>query len=85
LRAQGSHALQPIQNLDEDALDLWMSALMCATPTTNALPPLFELLPVAVSLLHDNLDLLGKITSIFESYYLLGASAVLQVIMFASA
>jgi hypothetical protein len=70
---------QPMQNLDEDALTLWLTALLCAVPMPDTPPPLFELFPIAISLLHDNLDLLGKITSIVESYYLLGANIVLQV------
>jgi hypothetical protein len=65
--------------LDEDALNLWLSTLRCSTPPLVSSPSIFELFPNAVALLHDNLDLLGKITSIIESYFLLDAPVILQV------
>jgi hypothetical protein len=59
-------------------LNLWLSALRCSVLPLPPSPNIFELLPLAIRLLGDNLDLLGKITSIIESYYLLGADLVLQ-------
>ena len=41
---------------------------------------LIELFPVLVGLLAENLDVLGKITSILEGYFLLGANDVLKVL-----
>lgn len=40
---------------------------------------MFDLFPEAVSILSSNLDLLGKVTSIVESYILLDAPTLLQV------
>jgi hypothetical protein len=66
-------------HLDDDILTLWTSALRCSVPPLNSSPNIFDLLPQIIPLLDNNLDLLGKITSIVESYYLLDASVVLQV------
>jgi hypothetical protein len=73
-----------MMHLDEDALTLWLSTLRCSVPPLNGSPNVFDLLPSAIMLLHDNLDLLGNVTGIVESYYLLDASVVLQVEHFAS-
>ncbi|KAL4076110.1 ARM repeat-containing protein [Scleroderma citrinum] len=56
-------------NLDDDALNLWLTALRNA-PTLQGAPglSLLELFPLAISLLAGNLDLLGKIIFIVESY-----------------
>lgn len=68
-------------SLDQDALLLWIAALRNASTfsNSNTEPSLLELLPIAVELLADNLDLLGSITSILESYFVLDAVAVVQV------
>ncbi|KIP12739.1 hypothetical protein PHLGIDRAFT_97377 [Phlebiopsis gigantea 11061_1 CR5-6] len=65
--------------LDEDALILWQAALR-NTDTLDGVDgsTLFSLLPLGVTLLAENLDLLGKITSIIDSYILLDPSRVLQ-------
>lgn len=67
--------------LEEDALELWQTALRQTTTmeSTNGQVGLVELLPAAVNLLSQNLDLLGSIVSLIESYLLLDASRVLQV------
>ncbi|RDB22808.1 Importin-11 [Hypsizygus marmoreus] len=69
-----------IINLDEDGLNLWLTALRNTLTLTsvNGAPALFDLFPFALELLSTNFDLLGKITSIIESYFLLDASGVLQ-------
>lgn len=68
-------------NLDDDGLSLWLTALRNTLTLTsvNGAPALFDLFPQALELLSTNLDLLGKITSIIESYFLLDAPAILQV------
>ncbi|GBE79528.1 ARM repeat-containing protein [Sparassis crispa] len=67
--------------LDEDAFVLWQSALRNATTieSVSGGPGLIDLFPLVVSLLSQNLDLLGSIGSIIESYYLLNAPRVLQL------
>ncbi|THH15375.1 hypothetical protein EW146_g5093 [Bondarzewia mesenterica] len=69
-----------ISHLDDDALNLWLTALRNTTTIegVSGNPGLIDLVPLAISLLASNLDLLGKITNIFESCYLLDAGAVLQ-------
>ncbi|EMD40680.1 hypothetical protein CERSUDRAFT_111258 [Gelatoporia subvermispora B] len=68
-------------HLDEDALDLWQASLRNTTTlqSSSGGPDLIELFPLAISLLAENLDLLGKITHIIESYFLLDAGRVLQM------
>ncbi|KAF8557000.1 ARM repeat-containing protein [Imleria badia] len=66
-------------NLDEDGVNLWLAALrnsttLHSTSTSN----LLQLFPLAMALLASNLDLLGKITFIVESYLFVDASLVLQ-------
>lgn len=68
-------------NLDEDALNLWLAAVRNSSSLGYAGGPgLIDLVPLAISLLSDNLDLLGKIVSIVESYLFVDAPAVLQVL-----
>ena len=47
--------------------------------SVNGAPALVDLFPLLLELLGVNLDLLGKIIGIVESYFLLGASLILQV------
>ncbi|KAG1815549.1 ARM repeat-containing protein [Suillus subaureus] len=66
-------------NLDEDALNLWLAAVRNSSSLGYAGGPgLIDLVPLAVSLLSNNLDLLGKIVSIVESCLFVDAPAVLQ-------
>lgn len=66
-------------NLDEDALNLWLAAVRNSSSLGYAGGPgLIDLVPLAVSLLSSNLDLLGKIVSIVESCLFVDAPAVLQ-------
>ncbi|KAF8623412.1 hypothetical protein AX15_006355 [Amanita polypyramis BW_CC] len=69
-----------ISRLDEDGLNLWLSSLRntVTISSVNGAPALVELYPAALELLATNLDLLGKITSIVESYIILDASTILQ-------
>ncbi|TCD64327.1 hypothetical protein EIP91_004237 [Steccherinum ochraceum] len=69
-----------ISQLDEDGLALWLIALQNTTTldSVNGAPGLGELFPLAIHLLGNNLDLLGKIVSIVESYTLLDAPRLLQ-------
>ncbi|KAK7695434.1 hypothetical protein QCA50_000070 [Cerrena zonata] len=66
--------------LEEDALEMWQTALRQTTTieSDNGQVGLVELLPVAVELLSQNLDVLGSVVSLVESYLLLDASRVLQ-------
>jgi len=70
-------------NLDEDGLILWLSAVQNAPslspPHAPAQPSLRDLFPRALELLTTNLDLLGSITGIIESYFFLDAPLLLQV------
>jgi hypothetical protein len=67
--------------LDEDALNLWRTALR-NTHTIQPVQPgqegLFQLAPIAIALLASNLDLLGSVLSIIESYIILGGQEFFQ-------
>ncbi|KIJ70097.1 hypothetical protein HYDPIDRAFT_178457 [Hydnomerulius pinastri MD-312] len=66
-------------HLDEDGLNLWHAALRNSTTLqSTSVPSLLQLFPLATSLLASNLDLLGKIILIIESYLFVDASLVLQ-------
>lgn len=67
-------------NLDEDGINLWLAALRNST-ALQSVPALnlLQLFPLAMELLANNLDLLGKITHIVESYLFVDAPLVLQV------
>ncbi len=69
--------------MDGDGLALWEVSLRNASsilPVTSNAPSLIGLLPGAIQLLGENLDLLGTVLSIIESYLLLDAANVLKVI-----
>ncbi|KIY49344.1 ARM repeat-containing protein [Fistulina hepatica ATCC 64428] len=68
-------------NLDEDALNLWLTALRNTVTfhDVNGQPGLLQLLPHALRLLREDLDLLGSLVYIIESYLLLGGAEVLQL------
>ena len=70
-----------IVHLDVDGLSLWLSALRNAViiASVNGDPALQDIFPQALALLSTNLDLLGSITRIIESYFLLDASYILKV------
>ena len=68
-------------NLDEDGINLWLAALRNSTTLQNiSTSNLLQLFPLATALLASNLDLLGKITYIVESYLFVDALLVLQVL-----
>lgn len=73
--------------MEEDAITLWLMTLRNSLPNDNpANPDMFQLLPTAVQQLATNLDLLGKICQVMESYVLLDSNRVLQVsVCFSSA
>jgi hypothetical protein len=63
---------------------MWHAAL-CNTSTLddiNSGISLFELVPLALNLLANNFDLLGRIVGIVDSYILLDAPWLLQVSIF---
>jgi hypothetical protein len=66
--------------MEEDALIIWLVTLR-NTPqhAEEAKNVLFGLLPRAVELMGTNLDLLGTICQVMESYMLLDYTRVLQV------
>lgn len=69
--------------MEEDAINLWLMTLRNSIPNNNpANPDLFQLLPTAVEQLATNLDLLGRICQVMESYVLLDSNRVLQVRIF---
>lgn len=68
--------------LDEDGLNLWRAALRNATstePVNPGTPALIDLAPAAIGLLSENLDLLGTILTIIESYIIIGGEKFFQV------
>ncbi|KAJ3548466.1 hypothetical protein NMY22_g1252 [Coprinellus aureogranulatus] len=67
-------------NLDEDGLILWLAVLRNATSLANPNSQYCaqDLFPRALSLLATNLDLLGRITGILESYFFLDSQTLLQ-------
>ncbi|KIL00584.1 hypothetical protein PAXRUDRAFT_821482 [Paxillus rubicundulus Ve08.2h10] len=66
-------------HLDEDGVNLWLAALRnSATLQSSSVPTLLQLFPLAISLLASNLDLLGKVIFIVESYLFVDASVILQ-------
>ncbi|KAI0722911.1 ARM repeat-containing protein [Earliella scabrosa] len=68
-------------HLEQDAFILWQSALRNTNTIVgiNGAPGLVDLLPLAVQQLSTNLELLGTIVRIHESYFLLDAPRVLQL------
>ena len=68
-------------HLDQDALALWLAALRNAVTLdgVNGAPGYIELFPLVISLLSENLDLLGSISEIVESYILVDVTRVLSV------
>lgn len=72
---------QVITRLDEHGLFLWQSALRNTVTIegVNGLPGLVELFPPLLQLFTVNLDLLGRIIGLIESYLILGAPLILQV------
>lgn len=73
--------IQFIVQLDADALKLWESALRntASVASVNGNGCLRDLFPIALELLATNLDLLGTVTSIIESYFILDADYILRV------
>ena len=68
--------------LDQDGLDLWQAALRNAITlesTGRGIQGYIDLLPEAIHLVAENLDLLGAALSIVESYVILDAHRVLSV------
>jgi len=59
---------------------LWQAALQNATSivVSPGMPSLYDILPLAIVLLADNLDLLGSITGIVQSYVVLDCVGLLQ-------
>ena len=70
-----------IVHLDADGLTLWLSALRNAVTiaSVSGESALQDIFPQALALLSTNLDLLGSITRIIESYFLLDVSHILKV------
>ncbi|PPR07214.1 hypothetical protein CVT26_012647 [Gymnopilus dilepis] len=69
-----------IIQLDGDGLNLWLGALRntVTVASSDGRPCLRDLFPQAMALLATNLDLLGSITRIMESYFLLDAAHILE-------
>ncbi|KAI0832484.1 ARM repeat-containing protein [Trametes gibbosa] len=68
-------------HLDEDAFALWQAALRNTTTIDglNGSPGLVDLVPLIIQQLSSNLDVLGTIVHIIESYILLDAPRILQM------
>lgn len=70
-----------MKHLDDYVLTLWSAALRNTTTVQrfNSAACLLDLAPIAVNLLATNLDLLGKIISIVDSYLILDSVSLIQV------
>ncbi|KAH9938596.1 ARM repeat-containing protein [Fomitopsis serialis] len=68
-------------HLDQDALALWLIAIRNSTTLegVDGGPGYISLFPLVISLLSENLDLLGSISEIVESYLLVDATRILQL------
>ncbi|ESK94397.1 importin 11 [Moniliophthora roreri MCA 2997] len=66
-------------NLDTDGALLWKEAMRSTTSATTGNPSLSNLLPTAIRLLETNLDLLGSLLNIMESYFILNGEQILQL------
>ncbi|KAF8974448.1 armadillo-type protein [Flammula alnicola] len=69
-----------IVQLDADGLNLWLSSLRntVTISSVDGSPCLRDIFPEAMGLLATNLDLLGSITRIIESYLLLDSEYILK-------
>ena len=78
---QESTQPQMMTHLDEDALQLWLAVVRNATSLTNPSggPSLRDVFPRALELLATNLDLLPKLTEIFDGYIILDSPGLLQL------
>lgn len=67
--------------LDEDGMLLWQAALHNCVMLQSQLgqPSLLDLFPLAINLLSNDLDMLGSITLILESYFVLDVNSILNV------
>ncbi|KAI0660923.1 ARM repeat-containing protein [Cubamyces menziesii] len=68
-------------HLDQDAFILWQGALRNTTTIdgVNGAPGLIDLVPLLIQQLSSNLEVLGTIVHIVESYFLLDAPRILQL------
>ncbi|CDO76254.1 hypothetical protein BN946_scf184470.g12 [Trametes cinnabarina] len=68
-------------HLDEDAFILWQSALRNTTTIdgVNGAPGLIDLVPLIIQQLSSNLEVLGTVVHMMESYFLLDAPRILQL------
>ncbi len=78
--------LQSKLHLDEAGLILWLATLRNAYTLDNndGKPSLYSIFPILIDLLTTNADLLGKILSITEAYFLIDTPKLLQVLNFAN-
>ena len=69
-------------NLDGDGIILWKEAMRNSLSATAADGgrPLIDLFPVCLNQLESNLDLLGSLLNVVDSYFLLEGPRILEVI-----
>ncbi|KIY74164.1 ARM repeat-containing protein [Cylindrobasidium torrendii FP15055 ss-10] len=72
------NALQKKMELDEDGLALWKAALQNC-PDNESVQIYLDLVPEALAMLEDNLDVLCQVNDIVEAYILLAGTQILQV------
>ena len=67
--------------MDKDGMKLWLTALRATSMLqgVNGQAGLVDLFPLAIHTLRTNKDLLGSMSDIMESYFLLGANDLSQV------
>jgi hypothetical protein len=68
-------------HLEEDAMVLMQAALSntVTIQSVNGAPALLELFPIIVPYLAGDIHILGRITNLIESYFVVDASSVLHV------
>ncbi|KAG7096795.1 hypothetical protein E1B28_004204 [Marasmius oreades] len=66
-------------NLDGDGVILWKEAMRNTLSAAEGRPSLFDLFPTCLSHLKSNLDLLGSLINIVESYLLMEGTRILEI------
>ncbi|GJJ07307.1 hypothetical protein Clacol_001508 [Clathrus columnatus] len=70
-----THLVESKPYLEDDGLQLWLTAIRCAPST----PGLIALFPRAITYMTENLDVLGTVMTIVESYIIADSNAILSV------
>jgi hypothetical protein len=74
-----NNVIQNKSALEEDALQLWLISLRNASVIGQGQPDYLDLFPYAIQCLSENLDVMGTIVLIIESYLLLNVHVIMSV------